>query len=78
MFLMLLVCILPPAALEKAGIGDRLAIRPEDGEDLLKNILLDESQKKNVGFVPGHYEALDAFAKTTDAPIVFIGVGCPG
>ena len=42
MFLMLLVCILPPAALEKAGIGDRLAIRPEDGEDLLKNILLSD------------------------------------
>jgi len=60
-------------ALKKAGLEDRLAVRPEDEENLLKNYLLNEDQKDAFRFVPGHYEALDQFAKTTDENIVFIG-----
>lgn len=61
------------AYLKKAGLEDRLAVRPEEEKDLLKNFVLDEDQKDAFNFVPGHYEALDDFAKTTDANIVFIG-----
>ena len=61
------------AYLKKAELEDRLAVRPEEEKDLLKNFVLDEDQKDAFNFVPGHYEALDDFAKTTDANIVFIG-----
>ena len=61
------------AAQEKAGMEDELVIRPEDEEDLLKNSILDEDQKADFVFVPGHYEALDSFVKTTDVNFVFIG-----
>lgn len=61
------------AALERAGLKDRLVIRPGEEKDLLKNTVLEEDQKADFVFVPGHYEALDAFAKTTDVKIVFIG-----
>lgn len=35
--------------------------------------MLDEKQKDAFRFLPGHYEALDEFLKTTDVNIVFIG-----
>ena len=55
------------------GLEDRLAVRPEDEKDLLKNVVLDECQKDVFIFVPGNYEALADFAQTTDFKIVFIG-----
>ena len=60
-------------SLKKAGLEDRLAVRPEDEKDLLKNVALDECQKDVFIFVPGNYEALADFAQTTDLKIVFIG-----
>ena len=38
-----------------------------------KNYVLNEDQKGAFNFVPGHYEVLADFAKTTDVNIVFIG-----
>ena len=60
-------------ALRKAGLEDKLSVRPEDQKELLRNFVLDDDQKDAFVFVPGHYEALDDFAKTTDQNIVFIG-----
>ena len=59
--------------LKKAGLKDRLVIRPEEEKDLLKNFVLDEKQKDGFRFFPGHYEALADFLKTTDLHILFIG-----
>ncbi|MBO7676650.1 MAG: hypothetical protein J6S49_03950 [Erysipelotrichaceae bacterium] len=59
--------------LKQAGLDDQLAIKPEDQKDLLRNFVLDDDQKDHFVFIPGHYEALDDFAKTTDQEIVFIG-----
>ncbi|MBO7698577.1 MAG: hypothetical protein J6S38_06045 [Erysipelotrichaceae bacterium] len=59
--------------LKQAGLDDQLAIKPEDQKDLLRNFVLDDDQKDHFVFIPGHYEALDDFAKTTDQKIVFIG-----
>ena len=59
--------------LKEAGLEDKLSIKPEDQKDLLRNFVLNDDQKKDFVFVPGHYEALDNFAKTTDLNIVFIG-----
>ena len=59
--------------LKKAGLEDKLAIKPEDQEDLLTSFVLNDNQKDAFVFIPGHYEALDNFAKTTDLNIVFIG-----
>lgn len=61
------------ASLKKAGLEDRLDVKPEDEKNYLKNFVLDEDQKDAFTFVPGHYEALDDFAKTTDVNIVLIG-----
>jgi hypothetical protein len=60
-------------ALKKAGLEDRLVIKPEEEKDLLRNFVLNEDQKSAFKFIPGHYEALADFVKTTDVNIVFIG-----
>ena len=59
--------------LKEAGLEDKLVIKPEDQKDLLRNFVLDDDQKEDFVFIPGHFEALDSFAKTTDQDIVFIG-----
>lgn len=61
------------AALGKAGLEDRLRLTPEEERDFFENVVLEDDQKASFTFVPGEYEALDAFAKTTDLPIVLIG-----
>lgn len=60
------------AALEQAGLGDRLTVTPEMENDLIRNIVFTEEQKNVFVYDDSFYKALDASIDTTEAKHLMI------
>lgn len=60
-------------ALQQAGLQDCLAVTPEEQPNYLRNMILTAGQQEIFQFTPGHYEALDSWAKQTTQHVLFIG-----
>ncbi len=60
-------------ALQDAGLSDRLAVTQEEQQDYLRKLILSDQQQEVFRFTPGHFEALDGWAKQTSQNVLFIG-----
>lgn len=60
------------AALEQAGLGDRLTVTPENENDFLRNVVFTEEQKNAFVYDDSFYKALDASIDTTEAKHLMI------